>query len=35
VALKVCSPDLPHKSDVGGVVLNLESAERVRAESIW
>jgi acetyltransferase len=33
VALKICSPDLTHKSDVGGVVLDLESAERVRAEA--
>lgn len=30
VALKIASPDLPHKSDVGGVVLNLEDAREVR-----
>ncbi len=30
VALKIRSPDLPHKSDVGGVALNLGRAERVR-----
>ena len=29
VALKVASPDIPHKSDVGGVMLNLEDAETV------
>jgi acetyltransferase len=33
VALKIRSPDLVHKSDVGGVVLNLDSAARVRAEA--
>lgn len=27
VALKVASPDLPHKSDVGGVLLNIRSPE--------
>lgn len=31
VALKVLSPDLTHKSDVGGVKLGLTSAEEVRA----
>lgn len=31
VVLKVQSRDIPHKSDVGGVVLNLTSAEAVRA----
>jgi len=31
VALKIESPDLPHKSDVGGVRLNLKSAEEVVA----
>ena len=30
VALKILSPDITHKSDVGGVALNLESAARVR-----
>ncbi len=29
VALKVVSPDIIHKSDVGGVVLNLSNAEEV------
>ncbi len=33
VALKIRSPDLTHKSDVGGVVLDLRSAERVRDEA--
>jgi len=31
VALKVFSPDITHKSDVGGVVLDLEGADGVRA----
>ena len=31
VAIKVLSPDITHKSDVGGVALDLESAEAVRA----
>jgi acetyltransferase len=31
VALKILSPDITHKSDVGGVVLDLESAEAVQA----
>jgi acetyltransferase len=30
VVLKVASPDIPHKSDVGGVHLNLASDEAVR-----
>jgi acetyltransferase len=29
VALKILSPDLSHKSDVGGVVLNLDRADKV------
>lgn len=29
VALKVASPDIPHKSDVGGVLLNLRTPEAV------
>jgi acetyltransferase len=33
VALKVRSRDIQHKSDIGGVVLNLGTPERVRAES--
>jgi acetyltransferase len=33
VALKIRSPDLPHKSDVGGVALNLGRAERVLDEA--
>jgi acetyltransferase len=32
-ALKIRSPDITHKSDCGGVVLNLGSAERVKAEA--
>ncbi|MGO8948957.1 MAG: acetate--CoA ligase family protein [Ktedonobacterales bacterium] len=32
VALKIQSPDLPHKSDVGGVTLNVVSEEAVREE---
>ena len=31
VALKVLSDDISHKSDVGGVVLNLDNADEVRA----
>jgi acetate---CoA ligase (ADP-forming) len=31
VALKIASPDIPHKSDVGGVALDLNSASAVRA----
>ncbi len=30
VVLKIVSPDIVHKSDVGGVILNLNSAEEVR-----
>jgi acetyltransferase len=31
VALKILSPDISHKSDVGGVMLNLESTEELRS----
>ena len=31
VALKILSPDLSHKSDVGGVALHLDSASAVHA----
>lgn len=31
VAIKILSPDITHKSDVGGVVLGLNDAEEVRA----
>lgn len=31
VALKILSPDITHKSDVGGVVLDLENADEVGA----
>jgi acetyltransferase len=31
VALKILSPDISHKSDVGGVVLNLETGEELRS----
>jgi acetyltransferase len=33
IALKIRSPDITHKSDVGGVALNLGSADRVRREA--
>jgi acetyl coenzyme A synthetase (ADP forming)-like protein len=31
VVLKIASPDIPHKSDTGGVALDLNEAEAVRA----
>lgn len=31
VAVKIISPDITHKSDVGGVALNLETPDEVRA----
>ena len=31
VALKIASPQISHKTDVGGVALNLDSVEKVRA----
>ena len=31
VALKVLSPDLEHRSEVGGVMLNIESEDEIRA----
>lgn len=31
VVLKIASPDILHKSDIGGVALNLRSADEVRA----
>ena len=33
VALKILSPDITHKTDVGGVALNLGNADRVRREA--
>jgi len=30
IALKVVSPDIPHKSDLGGVLLNVQTAEEAR-----
>jgi len=33
IALKIRSPDITHKSDVGGVALNLENTDRVRREA--
>lgn len=34
VALKIASPQISHKTDVGGVVLNLKSAAQVR-QAFW
>ncbi|HEX5461004.1 MAG TPA: acetate--CoA ligase family protein [Steroidobacteraceae bacterium] len=34
VALKILSPDITHKSDVGGVALNLESCEELQRAAI-
>ncbi|HWZ69300.1 MAG TPA: acetate--CoA ligase family protein [Stellaceae bacterium] len=34
VALKICCLDITHKSDVGGIALNLEYTYRVRQEAI-
>jgi acetyltransferase len=34
VVLKILSPDIRHKSDVGGVALNLGTADRVRREAV-
>jgi acetate---CoA ligase (ADP-forming) len=31
VALKICSPDITHKSDIGGVALGVSGADDVRA----
>jgi acetyltransferase len=33
VALKILSPDITHKTDIGGVALNLGDAEQVRREA--
>ncbi|WP_342050135.1 MULTISPECIES: bifunctional acetate--CoA ligase family protein/GNAT family N-acetyltransferase [unclassified Cupriavidus] len=34
VALKIASPDISHKSDVGGVALGLRSAEQIREAAL-
>lgn len=34
VVVKILSPDILHKSDIGGVALNLRSAEEVRAAAV-
>ncbi len=34
VAIKILSPDITHKSDVGGVMLDLETPEEVRAAAM-
>ncbi len=31
LVMKISSPDLPHKTEVGGVALSLKSADEVRA----
>jgi acetyltransferase len=33
IALKIRSPDITHKSDIGGVALNLGSTDRIRREA--
>ncbi|MDR3518696.1 MAG: bifunctional acetate--CoA ligase family protein/GNAT family N-acetyltransferase [Azospirillaceae bacterium] len=33
VALKILSPDIPHKTDVGGVALHITTPEEVRAKA--
>lgn len=34
VALKICSPDIPHKTEIGGVELGLTSADAVREATV-